>query len=155
VDQAYESASLNELLAAPPSALQGLAPWWVQWLQQRKQYSMLLLPAQHAASRACIKMLHLPALVVMLWGVSYCVPGPVLALCCSRTCMPSLQWYNAMFGSSIVVIWCRFCAACRTDGALQQLKIKNVSDLAKWKYAGWADALVTLAEYEREDVSSR
>jgi hypothetical protein len=44
---------------------------------------------------------------------------------------------------------------CRTDGALQQLKIKSVGDLAKWKYAAWADALVTLAEYEREDGGSR
>ncbi|WIA18329.1 hypothetical protein OEZ85_009794 [Tetradesmus obliquus] len=69
VDQAYEAATLNELLAAPPSALQGLAPW--------------------------------------------------------------------------------------TDGALAKLKIKSVGDLAKWKYASWADALVTLAEYEREDMSSR
>lgn len=47
------------------------------------------------------------------------------------------------------------CAACRTDGALAKLKIKSVGDLAKWKYASWADALVTLAEYEREDMSSR
>jgi hypothetical protein len=27
VDKAYEAASLAELVAAPPSALQGLAPW--------------------------------------------------------------------------------------------------------------------------------
>jgi hypothetical protein len=46
-------------------------------------------------------------------------------------------------------------AACRTDGALQKLRIASVGDLAKWKYAGWADALVTLAEFEREDMSSR
>ena len=29
IDQAFETASLNELLAAPPSALQGLASWCV------------------------------------------------------------------------------------------------------------------------------
>ena len=29
VDKAFEASSLKELLAAPPSALQGLAPWWV------------------------------------------------------------------------------------------------------------------------------
>ena len=29
VDKAYEASSFKEVLAAPPSALQGLAPWWV------------------------------------------------------------------------------------------------------------------------------
>jgi hypothetical protein len=55
----------------------------------------------------------------------------------------------------LMYCWCCTCAARRTDGALQQLRIKSVADLAKWKYAGWADALVTLAEYEREDMGSR
>lgn len=46
------------------------------------------------------------------------------------------------------------CAA-RTDSALQELGIKSVSDLAKWKFAAWAQALTTLAAYERLDGGSR
>jgi hypothetical protein len=37
---------------------------------------------------------------------------------------------------------------------LGELGISSVADLAGWKYAAWADALVTLAEFEREDFSS-
>ncbi|KAF8061893.1 hypothetical protein HT031_004153 [Scenedesmus sp. PABB004] len=69
VDKAWESASLTELLAAPPSALQGLAPW--------------------------------------------------------------------------------------TDGALKELGIKTVGDLAAWRFAAWADAMTTLAAWERDDFGSR
>lgn len=43
----------------------------------------------------------------------------------------------------------------RTDGALQDLGIKSVSDLAKWKYAKWAHALTVLAAYERVEGGSR
>jgi hypothetical protein len=155
VDQAYESASLNELLAAPPSALQGLAPWWVQRLQQRKQCFMLLLPAQHAASHACVTD-----------AASAGSPGRALVclLMHAWLCLYFVLQVNLRVIGTVLQCYllrkyrddeCCSCAACRTDGALQQLKIKSVNDLAKWKYAGWADALVTLAEYEREDMSSR
>lgn len=69
VDKAYEHASFAELLAAPPSALQGLAPW--------------------------------------------------------------------------------------VDDALKKLRVKTIKDLAKWKFALWAEAIHTLAAYEREDGGSR
>jgi hypothetical protein len=45
-------------------------------------------------------------------------------------------------------------AAARADEVLGELGVKSVADLAGWKYAAWADALVTLAEYERADFSS-
>lgn len=45
-------------------------------------------------------------------------------------------------------------AFCRSDAALADLGIKTVEDLGNWKYAAWADALVTLAEYENVDFSS-
>lgn len=44
---------------------------------------------------------------------------------------------------------------CRTDNALKELKVNSVGDLAKFKYAAWADSLTTLAAYERADDSSR
>jgi hypothetical protein len=45
-------------------------------------------------------------------------------------------------------------AAARADAVLAELGIKNVQDLADWKYAAWADALVTLSDYENADFSS-
>lgn len=45
-------------------------------------------------------------------------------------------------------------SCCRSDAALADLNIKTVEDLGSWKYAAWADALVTLAEYENADFSS-
>jgi hypothetical protein len=45
-------------------------------------------------------------------------------------------------------------AAARADEVLGELGIKSVQDLADWKYAAWADALVTLSEYENADFSS-
>lgn len=50
---------------------------------------------------------------------------------------------------------CPALCAARTDSALQELGIKSVSDLAKWKFAAWAHALTTLAAYERLDSGSR
>jgi hypothetical protein len=38
---------------------------------------------------------------------------------------------------------------------LKELKISSVGDLAKWKYAAWAEALTVLAGFERADGSSR
>lgn len=52
------------------------------------------------------------------------------------------------------VLACVF-VPCRTDGALAELGIKSVSDLAKWKYAKWAQALAVLAAYERAEGGSR
>jgi hypothetical protein len=40
VDKAFESASFTELLAAPPSALQGLAPWTDGALAELKIHSV-------------------------------------------------------------------------------------------------------------------
>ena len=38
---------------------------------------------------------------------------------------------------------------------LAALKIKSVGDLAKWKYAVWADALVAMAAAENAEGGSR
>lgn len=69
VDKAFETYTFKELLEAPPSALQGLAPW--------------------------------------------------------------------------------------TDTTLAALKIKTIKDLAKWKFARWAEALAIAAEFENPDGGSR
>ena len=43
----------------------------------------------------------------------------------------------------------------RSDTVLAALKIKSVGDLAKWKYAVWADALVAMAAAENAEGGSR
>jgi len=40
------------------------------------------------------------------------------------------------------------------DEHLAPLHLKKIADLAKWKYALWAESLVTLAAFESEDGSS-
>jgi hypothetical protein len=59
----------------------------------------------------------------------------------------SLWWSRCPCGAWLL--------SCRTDGALSELGIKSVSDLAKWKYAKWAQALTVLAAYERVEGGSR
>jgi len=40
------------------------------------------------------------------------------------------------------------------DNTLAPLHVKTINDLARWKYAEWASALVELAKYENADFSS-
>ncbi|KAF6255269.1 hypothetical protein COO60DRAFT_235452 [Scenedesmus sp. NREL 46B-D3] len=42
----------------------------------------------------------------------------------------------------------------KSDEAMGELGIKSVQKLASWKYAAWADALLTLAEFEKPTISS-
>lgn len=44
--------------------------------------------------------------------------------------------------------------ASSADEHLAPLKLRKIEDLANWKYGQWADALVTLAQYESADGSS-
>lgn len=39
----------------------------------------------------------------------------------------------------------------RSDATLKELRVKSIGDLAKWKYAQWAEALVAAADYEADD----
>lgn len=41
-----------------------------------------------------------------------------------------------------------------TDSTFAKLNIKTVADLANWKYVTWAQAIVTLAQFESPDHSS-
>lgn len=43
----------------------------------------------------------------------------------------------------------------RTDDTLQKLRIKSIGDLAKFKYARWAEALAIAAEFENKEGGSR
>jgi predicted RecB family nuclease len=38
--------------------------------------------------------------------------------------------------------------------ALEPLGVRTVADLAKWKYATWAEAITLLSKYENADFSS-
>jgi len=40
------------------------------------------------------------------------------------------------------------------DSTLSPLGVKTINDLARWKFAEWASALVELAQYENADFSS-
>lgn len=39
----------------------------------------------------------------------------------------------------------------RADSVLADLRVKTIGDLAAWKYAVWAEALVAAAEWEAAD----
>jgi hypothetical protein len=41
------------------------------------------------------------------------------------------------------------------DETLKALGVKSVGDLGKWKYAVWADAIATLAQFESAEFESR
>jgi hypothetical protein len=38
---------------------------------------------------------------------------------------------------------------------LERLGVRTVADLGAWKYANWAEDIVTLSKFENEDESSR
>ena len=44
---------------------------------------------------------------------------------------------------------------CRATAVLAPLGVHTVQDLGAWKYAVWAEAILTLAKYENADFTSR
>lgn len=64
VDKQYEAASLNELLVAPPSALQGLAPWTDNALAELKIKSVADLAKWKVGVRAGRRRARQPAQAV-------------------------------------------------------------------------------------------
>lgn len=53
--------------------------------------------------------------------------------------------------------WCEYVLVCvqhdvpRADAVLADLRVKTIGDLAAWKFAVWAEALVAAAEWEASD----
>eukprot|EP00730_Choanoeca_flexa_P015903 TRINITY_DN7410_c0_g1_i2.p1 TRINITY_DN7410_c0_g1~~TRINITY_DN7410_c0_g1_i2.p1 ORF type:complete len:196 (+),score=63.61 TRINITY_DN7410_c0_g1_i2:89-589(+) len=146
VDKAYETKSFNEIIKAPPSALQGLA-----------DHANPMLAAFHIKTiedLANWKHARLAQAIVTLVDVEEAGKrDPAGEMNFNKGLdkdyeTKSLADIAAAPPSALAGL------ADWTDSTLSKMHVKNVQQLAEWKYVKWAQALVQLAHFENADHHS-
>jgi hypothetical protein len=146
VDKEHERKTFNEILHLPPSALQGIAE------HSDSVYASLRIKS-----------------VAGLGKWKYFKAAKALSILSTKeeekhSVMDSKLNLNKLLDkehelkSLKEILLCRPSAfaglTAKHDEALQQLKIHTIADIASWKYARTANAIVELAKFENIDTSS-
>ncbi|KAI8464126.1 MAG: hypothetical protein J3K34DRAFT_126978 [Monoraphidium minutum] len=148
VDKAHEGKALKDIIKLPPGALQGLKEGTADEMLGK-------LGVKSIESLAKWKHYRLARAIAVLADGE--VPGKRPDGAASNIHRGIVKAYE---GKSFAELLDAPPSAMQglaawTDETLAALRVKNIRDLAQWKYALWAEALTTAAEFENADGSSR
>lgn len=146
VDKAHEGKPIKDIIQLPPSALQGLS--------KRADTALAALNVKTVQQLGSWKLYKAAKAMAALAATEEAGGRPEGAACNINGLLDK-QWEVAALGEVLAAPPSALQGLRpKSDEVLGELGIRSVQDLADWKYAAWADALVTLAEYERADFSS-
>jgi len=145
VDKAHEGKSFNEIIKLPPSALQGLS--------EKADAMLSEFHIKTIADLAGWKYFKIARAIVDLEKFEEKGKRQKDSKLNLNNALDKAWEQKSLKDITKAPISAFQGLAKWADDVLKS--VKSIKDLAKWKYAVWADALVVLAAYENPDFSSR
>jgi hypothetical protein len=147
VDKVHEHKSIAEIIKLPPSALQGLA--------DKADAMLAAFKINTIEDLANWKFYKMARSIAILAQIEEKGKRPEKSKANINAALDKEYEHSSFKDVLKAKVSALQGLADWADTTLAPLHVKTISDLARWKYAEWASALVELSKYENADFSSQ